>query len=54
MKKVEIIKELFEKELITARSNKEAFFAANQKFKDKTGLSGYSCYESFLNMLRKL
>jgi len=53
VKKVKRFQQFFDKELPKQPTNKEAFNIANQKFKDATGINGYSSYNSFLVVIKK-
>ena len=53
MKKVNKFKEIFIKELPKHPTNAIAFNSANNIFEEKTGLSGYASYNSYLVVIKR-
>jgi len=52
MKKVTLFRRYFDAELGQHKTIRKSFEVANRKFEEEKELSGYSCYESFLNAIR--
>jgi hypothetical protein len=52
MKKVNLFRRYFDAELGEHKTIRKSFEVANRKFEEEKELSGYSCYESFLNAIR--